>query len=148
MIWKPHLHSDQDNLQWCWLRAVEWGRWPIFLSQSIAPVLLIWLSWQYVVGIFFLANILWALFIRYNFVSIPLASFGVILVLAKWVVWLIATVILFIQHTSPECWVSLAWPVLIFPLGMFTPTEIGRIQVQFMRALGYEPTQENPLSNA
>ena len=48
MGWNPGQHSDDDNLRWSWLRAVEWGRWPVFLSQPIGPVLLIWLPWQQV----------------------------------------------------------------------------------------------------
>ena len=49
--------------------------------------------------------------------------------------------------TTKECWVALVWPVLFFPLGMFTPTRIGHIQTKFMRALGYKPSDANPLSN-
>ena len=37
LVWNPADHSDQDNLTWSFLRAVEWGRWPIFLSQPVAP---------------------------------------------------------------------------------------------------------------
>src|SRR6266404_1826922 len=58
--WDPRIHSGEDNLRWSWLRAVEWGRWPIFLSQPLAPVLLIWWPWHIVVVTVFVANCLWA----------------------------------------------------------------------------------------
>lgn len=147
MAWQPHEHSDQDNLQWSWLRAVEWGRWPIFLSQPIVPVLLIWFPWQPVVIATLLINIAWALFARYKFVSVPAARFGASFVRAKWVFWPAATAYMLFVGRHPECWVALAWPFLIFPLGVFTPTSIGRIQTEFMRSLGYQPSSLNPLSS-
>jgi hypothetical protein len=49
---------------------------------------------------------------------------------------------------QPECWVSLAWPLLIHLLTIFTPTRIGLLQVRFMRELGYEPSALNPLSSS
>lgn len=146
MTWKPKEHTDQDNLQWALVRAIEWGRWPLFLSQVVAPVLLIWISWEVIAATAFLLNIAWALVARYRFVSIAAADFGALFVLAKWLTWPVSTAYMFYVGRTPECWVALAWPVLIFPLGMYTPTRVGRIQVQFMRALGYEPRDTNPLS--
>lgn len=40
MLWNPHENSDQENLRWCWLRAVEWGKWPLFVSQPLLPLML------------------------------------------------------------------------------------------------------------
>src|SRR5260370_20609095 len=107
-MWNHLHHPDEDNLRWCWLRAIEWGNWPIFLSQTLAPVLLLWLTWQTVVIGVFVANILWALFVRRNFISVPLADVGDFFVLARWIVWPVATGVLFFQWRQPECWVSLA----------------------------------------
>jgi hypothetical protein len=135
MTWNPAEHSDDDNLQWCWLRAVEWGRWPIFLSQPLAPALLIWFPWQAVVVGVIIANLLWAFFIRYRFVSAGAADAGVLFVLLKWLSWPVATFYLFHVGRKPECWVALAWPVLIFVIGAFPTTQVGRIQVWFMQAL-------------
>lgn len=143
MHWHPNEHTDDENVQWCWLRAVEWGRWPIFLSQSVAPVLLISLSWKYVVIGVALLNLLWAFFIRYRIVILPLACWGVLIALLRWITWPSATVWLFIAGRKPEAWVSLLWPVLIYPVGIFTPTRIGRIQKMFMECLGYEPKDKS-----
>jgi len=136
--WKPREHTDDENLRWCWLRAVEWGRWPIFLSQPIAPVLLMFLPWQHVVIGVALLNVLWAVFVRYHMVALPLAYWGVVVVMLRWITWPGATIWLFLTGRKHEAWISLLWPVLIFPIGMFTPTQIGRIQEMFMQCLGYE----------
>ncbi len=85
MLWNPAVHSDQENLAWSWLRAVEWGRWPLFISQPIAPVLLVFVPWTYVLVGAVAANLLWAFFVRYNFVSPPLASLAVVLAKPKWI---------------------------------------------------------------
>jgi hypothetical protein len=146
MTWNPRAHSDEDNLRWCWLRAVEWGRWPIFLSQPVAPVLLLWLPWTAVVAGTVILNILWAIFVRYQLVNVRAAFLGAAIVPLKWLAWPAATVYLFVQGRRPECWVAAFWPLLIFVLGALPTTAIGRIQVSFMRALGYEPTDINPLS--
>jgi hypothetical protein len=139
MRWNTKEHTDDENVQWCWLRAIEWGRWPIFLSQPLAPVLLIFFSWKYVVLGVALLNLLWALFIRYRVVIVPLAYWGVAISLFRWITWPSATVWLFVSGRKPEAWVSLLWPVLIYPVGIFTPTQIGRIQKMFMGGLGLEP---------
>jgi hypothetical protein len=138
MMWNSAEHSNEENLRWCLLRASEWGRWPVFLSQTIAPFLLIWLSWQFVIAAVVVLNILWALFVRYKFVSISLASFGVMIVYTKWIVWPVSTVIIFIQKTYPEFWISLAWPALIFVIGAFPTIRVERIQTKFMQDLGYQ----------
>jgi hypothetical protein len=145
-MWRTAEHSDEDNLRWCWLRAVEWGRWPIFISQPLAPLLLLWLPWTIVVAGTVVLNILWATFIRYRFVSARAAFVGAVLVLLKWVTWPGATAYLFVQGRRPECWFAASWPLLIFVLGAFPSTAIGRIQVSFMRALGYEPAEIARLS--
>ena len=146
MTWDPRAHSDDDNLHWSWLRAVEWGRWPIFLSQPIAPVLLIWLPWTTVVAGTVVLNVLWAVFVRYQLVSVRAAFLAVSFVLLKWITWPVATIYLFVQGRRPECWIAAFWPLLIFVLGALPTTAIRRIQVSFMRALDYEPSDINPLS--
>lgn len=138
--WNRGEHTDEENLKWCWLRAVEWGRWPIFLSQPIAPVLLMFLPWQHVVIGVTLLNVLWAVFVRYHMVALPLAYWGAVFVLLRWIAWPCATAWMFISDRMPEAWVTLSWPVLIYPLGIITPTQVGRIQKMLMECLGYETT--------
>jgi hypothetical protein len=139
MTWFPNDHTDEENLQWSMLRAMEWGQWPIFLAQPVGPVLLLWLSWKVVVPSIVALNILWAVFIRYRFVSVRAAFIGPLFVLCKWATWPAATAYLFLRHAGPERWVAVFWPLLIYAL-MFLPPSIavGRIQAMFMRALGYK----------
>lgn len=147
MTWQPTEHSNDDNLRWCWLRAVEWGRWPIFLSQPVAPILLLWFPWTYVISGTVVLNILWALFVRYRFISVFVADAGAMFVLLKWISWPVAVALLFLWHHQPEAWIAAFWPLLIFVLGAFPTTRIGRIQTMFMRALGYEPTEQIQLAD-
>lgn len=135
--WDPSQHSDGENFCWCWLRSVEWGRWPIFLSQPIAPVLLIWWPWQGVIVSAFIANLIWARFIRYRGVSTAMASGGVLFVAARWITWPASSAYLFYHHMLPEAWVAVGWPLLIFPIGAFPRPEVGRIQSMFIERLGF-----------
>ena len=41
MLWKTAEHTEEENKRWCWLRACEWGQWPLFVSQPIIPPLLL-----------------------------------------------------------------------------------------------------------
>jgi hypothetical protein len=148
MLWNPIDHSDQENLRWSWLRAIEWGRWPIFLSQSIAPLILIWIAWYAVVIGLIAINILWAIFIKYRFVSVDIAFIGKIFVAFKWIIWPVSTIYLFITGRTPECWIAAFWPLLIVIIGAIPTTKVGVIQGHLMKELGYEPTDINPLSGS
>ena len=77
------------------------GRWPIFISQPAAPLLLIFFSWNEVVITVFLVNLLWALFIRYRLVILPLAYWGAAVVTLRWITCPGATIWLPVQETLP-----------------------------------------------
>ena len=136
-MWKADEHSDQENLQWCWLRAVEWGRWPIFLSQAFAPLSLLFLSWQAVIIIVMALNIVWAMFIRYKYVSVGWAFFGVIISKLKWINSPLMGYYFFSHDQSYLAAIALFWPLLIFIIGAVPTTQIGTIQNMFMAELGY-----------
>jgi hypothetical protein len=133
-MWDPLLHSDEENVRWCWLRAVEWGRWPIFLSQSIAPVLLAFLSVPVVILSFVGLNLLWAL-VRYRFVSRRLAELGFFIVLPKMLICAGMAIYLYLQHDILKAAFALVWPALIFIIGVFPTVQIGVLQGKFMQAL-------------
>src|SRR5438128_12324568 len=78
LIWDAAEHNDDENARWCWLRAVEWINWPIFLSSSIVPLSLLFWKWQSVAPILAVCNWLWHFFVgrRGRFVSIRLGNFG------------------------------------------------------------------------
>lgn len=140
MSWIPGEHSDQENLTWAWLRAIEWGRWPIFISQSIAPFFLLFFPWPAVVVGSILLNLLWAGFVRYRFVNIKAAYYGTIVVRLKWVTCPAVAIYLYSAGELVGAVLALLWPLLIFVIGALPSTEIGRIQNMFMSELGYEST--------
>jgi hypothetical protein len=140
MSWIPGEHSDQENLTWAWLRAVEWGRWPIFVSQPIAPLFLLFFPWPAVVVGTILLNLMWAGFVRYRFVNIKAAYYGAIVVRLKWVTCPAVAIYLFSAGELVGAVLALLWPLLIFVIGALPSTQIGRIQNMFMSQLGYEST--------
>ena len=135
--WDPSEHSDQENLQWSWLRAVEWGLWPIFMSQPIAPIAFIYYSWWKVILVIAVLNLGWSIFIRYKIVIPSLAQFGVFFVRLKWISIPISTYILWKNGKTGTAMLALFWPVLN-ALVPHTPSQIGVIQKMFMETLGYE----------
>lgn len=44
-LWNPAEHSDQENLTWCYLRAIEWCAWPAFVSHPFIPILFLFVPW-------------------------------------------------------------------------------------------------------
>lgn len=136
-MWNPEQHNDQENLQWCWLRAVEWGRWPIFISQIFAPPMLLIFDWLTVIIIFVVLNILWSLFVRYKFVSINLAFMGVLVTKLKWLICPLFGYYFFSRNNILLTAIALFWPLLIFIIGALPTTQIGVIQNMFMNKLGY-----------
>ena len=140
MVWIPAEHSDQENLTWCRLRAVEWGRWPIFLSQAIAPLFLLFLPWYAVVLSTIALNLLWAISIRYRFISLAAAYYGVLVAKLKWVTCPGVAAYLYINGDKLGAAFALFWPLVIFIIGASPATRTGKIQGMFMAKLGYEKT--------
>ena len=137
MFWNANEHSDQENIAWAGLRAIEWGRWPVFISQPLAPVFLMFFQWYWVVlGVFGL-NLFWALFIRYSFSHVNLASFGSIFALLKWISCPTCAVLLFLKANYFYSFLALFWPLLIFIIGAFPTSQTERIQSNFLTKLGY-----------
>lgn len=140
-MWNPNQHTDQENLQWCWLRAVEWGRWPIFISQVFAPLMLLVVSWQIVIIFVVALNIMWAFFVRYKYVNINLAFIGALVIKLKWLICPLLGYYFYSRNEKIVAVIALFWPLLIFIIGAFPTTQIGIIQNMFMNKLGY--TKQN-----
>jgi hypothetical protein len=143
-MWNPHESSDDDNLLWSWLRAIEWGAWPTFVSQPIAPVAILFFSWWSVVFATLIATFLWVVFIRHKIVIPALAEWGAVIVRLKWITCPIAAYILWLRGMRTAAVVALLWPllILVIPLHLLLgPGRIGDIQKMFMQCLGYEPAK-------
>ena len=135
-MWYSAEHTDEENLRWCWLRAVEWRAWPAFLSQLVAPVMFVFFPWYLVIAAVVGANLVWSLF-RYRFVNVAAADFAVVaVVFLKWVVCVAAAIYLFTHGQRVAAMVALFWP-LIAGLLPFPPMQVGVVQKMFMEALGY-----------
>lgn len=137
VIWSPLEHSDDENLRWCWLRAVEWGKWPLFITQPIIPILFLFFSWWQPVIAIVILTWLWA-FIRYKYVNITLADLGPLFVYLKWPVSVSIGIYFLIKHNYFLAVISTFWPLITLMLQSFSPpTQIGKLQKIFMDRLGY-----------
>lgn len=135
--WNPVVHSDQENLQWCWLRSVEWGIWPAFLSIPIVPLLLIYFIWWKVFIAVAIFTVAWS-FIRYKYVNVGLASMGVHFVFLKWITTPLVLIYFIGQGNYILAIVSVLYTIFAAYFGVFVGgTKIGVIQKMFMNKLGY-----------
>jgi hypothetical protein len=143
-MWNPNEHTEDENLQWTWLRAVEWGAWPIFISQPIAPVVLLTFPWWSVIMVTTAANVVWGLFIRYRVVIPTLAFWGAVFVRLKWLACPIAAYLLWRRGDGGQAAVALLWPLLMAIVPRSLP-KVRLIQNMFMQSLGLEPAEIDDL---
>lgn len=139
-MWNPNEHTDDENVQWSWLRAVEWGAWPIFISQPIAPIALLFFPWWSVIMVATTANVVWSLFIRYQMAIPALAFLGAVFVRLKWLTCPIAASLLWYGGSRGTAALALFWPLLVLVVPRAS-TRVGEIQKMFMQCLGYEPAK-------
>jgi len=109
------------------------------MFQPIAPIMLIYFSWKEVLVCIIALNILWALFVRYRYVSVGAAFLGPLFVRIKWIVCPASALYLYSRGEKGVAVVALLWPVIAMFIG-WLPTQVGKIQGEFMAKLGYTPT--------
>ena len=152
-MWNAASHSDEENLRWAWLRAVEWMGWPTFLSQVFAPVLLIFYPWHWVLGGLIVTHFAWRNFVASRWVSM-IADQGPMFVMLRFIAAPVSAFVIWQQHHRWIAAVALLWPwvaplvvgwALLIPQSLMeamTPlgeqAQIGVIQKRFMRLLGRE----------
>jgi hypothetical protein len=152
MLWIEK--SDDDNLRWCWLRAVEWGRWPLFISQSLLPLMLFVCSWKIAILIVLTCNLAWRFVVNSHFISVFLAFIGPLIVRLKWLVCPLCGYYFYSHGNKASAFIALSWPILmtvgmrIIPpsLPMIPAVQTGMIQKMFMGALGYRQALEFQLN--
>jgi TPR repeat protein len=99
-------------------------------------------EWWEVIGVFIILTILWSS-VRYRYVNVALAKFGVFFVILKWITIPAAVIYLIIQQNYISAVVALLWPIFLAPyVGVFIGgTKIGKIEEMFMAQLGYSKVQ-------
>jgi hypothetical protein len=103
-------YSEPEIQQWLHLRAIEWCAWPVFLSQPLVPVLLIFYRVVPVLLAVVVAEILWR-FVRYSLVSPRLASMGAnFVIILKWQCAIGAAIYLAIHGAYGLAILAFAWP--------------------------------------
>jgi hypothetical protein len=140
ITWNPNEQTDQENLTWSYLRAVEWQAWPSFVLQPIVPVSFIFLPWYLVVGVVIVLCWLWAI-IRHRFVSPAIAELGVLFVFLKWLTIPVAVIYLFYSGHYVPAAVSLVWTYIAGLIGYVPGAKTGIIQNKFMESFGYKGTE-------
>jgi hypothetical protein len=141
-MWNPTEHSKDENFRWCHLRAIEWGGWPAFISQPIAPFLILLTNWQVALVVTVLANVMWARFVRYNIVILSLAYWGIAFVRLRWVACPVAAYVLYTRGERVRAAFALFWPLMATVIAAIPPSKVGRIEQMFLHGLGYRSVLE------
>lgn len=147
-MWCANEHSDDENVRWSWLRAVEWINWPIFVSQPVIPILFYFypMSWDKLVLGLIVLNIGWHLGVPKKFASAALADAGCLFARLKWISCPAAAYLLWTNNLPYHAIGSLLWPMAVLFIQlitnillnpMFKTAHIGPVQNRFMLSLGY-----------
>jgi hypothetical protein len=127
--------TDDEIKRWLWLRAIEWGSFPAFLSQPLAPVLFIFYPWYFVVLAVFALGLLWCL-VRYSFVDPHVArAASLAVVFLKWPAAVGSSIYLFIHDQPLAGLVALIWPFVAVFCSL--PCKVGVIELAFAKKVGF-----------
>jgi len=161
-MWNPEEHSNDENMLWSWLRAVEWTGWPLFISQPIVPVLLYFYDWWVVLGAVAAAAFVWRALVVPFWVSPGLAYIGPLFVKLKFISAPAMAYLLWQRGEMPIAAAALFWPflgpmaaqwVMILPSALLSLTPLGRasqigiVQTRFLVAIGFQPTDSEHTSD-
>ena len=117
------------------LRAVEWNALPAFLSQPLAPVLLIFFPWYWVLGSVLVLGLAWCA-VRYLFVNVAVATVACLVVTwLKWPAAVGSAIYLFFRHEPVPAVVALLWPLVAGFTGI--PGNLGIIELAFAKKIGF-----------
>jgi hypothetical protein len=156
-VWNPTEHSNEENVRWSWLRAVEWIGWPLFLSQPVVPVSLYFYSWPVVIGAVVVIAFAWRAVIVPFWVAPSLAAIGPLFVPLKFISAPVMAYLIWQRGDTPIALMALVWPflgpvvaqwVLILPTALMelTPlgkaSQIGLVQTRFLAAMGFRPAED------
>jgi hypothetical protein len=127
--------TDDEIKRWLWLRAVEWAALPAFVSQPLAPVLLIFFPWYWVLGTVVILGAFWCP-IRYHFVNVSVATVACLVVAwLKWPAAVGSAIYLFLNHQPLSAVLALLWPLVGGFVGI--PGKVGVIELAFAKKIGF-----------
>ena len=123
--------TDEYKAKWCLLRAIEWGQWPLFIAQPIAPLILLYASWKQLAVTLIVLTWLWSR-IRMRFVSLSLAQFGSFFVHLKWLTGILVCGYFILHDNYKLAALAILWPLVTLILQFLVPpTQIGTLQEIF-----------------
>jgi hypothetical protein len=138
--------TDEEIRRWIWLRSIEWANWPIFISQPLIPIALVFFKWWLVLVIIYTTNIFWSV-VRYKYFNPFAATLAAYFVKLRWFVAIGCGVYLFIHSDYELAMIAFLWPLLSGVLVLSGKLE--RIQELITRAIGcHREVESNGLPNA
>jgi hypothetical protein len=151
-MWKSLEHSDDENLRWTWLRAIEWRHWPLFVSQPIVPILLYFYPWPWVLISLAVITFVWWFVIAPSFTPTAAVDLAVYFVWLRFATSPVAAYSLWQSGDIGVAALALFWPLagnwivlwlLTIPQAVLSSTaraksaQIGVVQERLMSRLGY-----------
>jgi hypothetical protein len=157
-MWRASEHTDDENVRWSHLRAIEWLEWPLFMSAPVVPVLLYFFSWPWVVGAVVVISFLWRVFVVPFWLAPRLAYAGPQFVLLRFLTCPVMAYLLWQRGQAIIAIVALTWPVispcasmvLALPVALLLrtrlgkATQIGPVQTRFLLAIGQRRGLQEP----
>lgn len=140
LYWNPQQATEQENVRWAMLRALEWSRWPLFVFQPIIPIVLPFIKWQILIPSVILLNLIWGLFFRYSFVNFHLAELGVFFVRLKWLTCPAMAIYFYINGEITNALIAFFWPLITIVLAFISlPANLELLQSKFLLKIGFLP---------
>lgn len=132
--------TDEEAKRWIWLRSIEWANWPMFISQPLVPIAIIFFKWWSVLVMIYTVNILWS-GVRYKYFNPLSATLAAYFVKLTWPVVIGCGIYLLIHSNYELAMIACLWPLLSGMLVLSGKLE--RIQGLITRAVGYHREDKN-----
>jgi hypothetical protein len=138
VLFKPNFYgyTESEIKQYLMARAIEWNTWPGFLSQPIVPLLLLFYKWWLILLVVLFVAFLWS-FIKYKYINVELAEFGIFFTKLKWITIPVSVIYLIFEGRYGLAILAFIWPFIASGLG--AGGRIGDIERTFAKKLGFIP---------
>ena len=129
------LMPDDYKAKWTLLRAIEWARFPLFATQPIIPILIIFYPWKWVAIGIYLATWAW-MPVRGSFISLSISQAAATFSHVKFLTCLGAGVFFVLEERWIEAVVATFWPLFAVMFSSLTPSaQYGVLQTAFASEL-------------